>query len=168
MVGSENQNKTRGIKMSNPSSKICSKCKEEVSLDAFYKNKKSVDGLQHYCISCKKVVGERYFQENKEDFKVRRRESYFKNRESNFKGVAKRRAKKLKATPSWDLELTDFVVKEAYVLASVRREETGLDWHVDHVVPLQGALVSGLHVWNNIQLLPAQINKSKGNRYDTA
>lgn len=79
--------------------------------------------------------------------------------------TAKRRAKKLSATPSWFQELDDFVLKEAYLLAKLREKTTGMKWHVDHIIPLQGKDVCGLHCWNNVQVIPAAINLSKGNSF---
>ena len=75
---------------------------------------------------------------------------------------ANRRAAKLLRTPKWFGELDAFVVFEAQDLCLLRRELTGIDWHLDHMLPLRGESVSGLHVWNNIQVIPAKINLSKG------
>lgn len=70
--------------------------------------------------------------------------------------AAKRRAAKLQATPAWaDLE----EIKNVYLEAQY------FDMHVDHIIPLQGENVCGLHVWDNLQLLPAVENIKKGNKY---
>lgn len=70
--------------------------------------------------------------------------------------AAKRRAAKLQATPPWaDLE----EIKNVYLEAQY------FGMHVDHIIPLQGKNVCGLHVWDNLQLLSAVENIKKGNRY---
>jgi hypothetical protein len=75
------------------------------------------------------------------------------------------RAKRIQRLVSWDNELTTFVFEEAVRLCDLRKKATGYSWHVDHVVPLNGRRVSGLHVWNNFAVIPAAQNMSKGNRY---
>ena len=73
----------------------------------------------------------------------------------------RRQAAKLQRMPPWFGEFDELVMLEAHDVARRRRGE----WDVDHIVPLQGSIVSGLHVWNNIQVVPAAFNRSKGNRW---
>lgn len=78
---------------------------------------------------------------------------------------AKYRAAKISKTAKWDLDFTEFVCEEAFELAKLRKNLFGFDWEVDHVIPLQGKEVSGLHVWNNLAVIPASLNAAKGNKY---
>lgn len=75
---------------------------------------------------------------------------------------ARRRAIELMATPAWaeSEDLEDF-----YVIARMFRMYTGLEYHVDHIVPLQNKLVCGLHCEANLQVLPGPDNRSKSNRH---
>lgn len=78
--------------------------------------------------------------------------------------VAKRRATKLQATPAWLDADHLWMLEEIYELVRLRKQITGGEWHADHVVPLQGKTVSGLHVPWNLRVIPAAQNRSKGNR----
>jgi len=64
----------------------------------------------------------------------------------------------------FDCELTDFVVEEMRNLADLRKETFGTEWHIDHIVPLNHPEACGLHLYTNLQLVPAQWNLKKGNR----
>lgn len=72
------------------------------------------------------------------------------------------RARKLQATPAW---ANEFFIAEAYDLAQLRTKATGFQWDVDHIVPLRSKKVCGLHVENNLRVIPAVINRSKSNRH---
>jgi hypothetical protein len=75
-----------------------------------------------------------------------------------------RRAVKLAASVGWEPELLELVEIEAHALAVARGQLTGFDWHVDHMLPLKANSVCGLHVWNNLQVIPATLNTRKRNR----
>lgn len=77
----------------------------------------------------------------------------------------KRRALKLKATPEWLSEDHKQEITNLYWLAQDLQVITGESYHVDHIVPLQGKKVCGLHVPWNLQVLPADINLSKSNKF---
>lgn len=77
----------------------------------------------------------------------------------------KRRAAKLQRTPPWaDLD----AMRAVYAEANRLTQETGIPHHVDHIVPLQGRLVSGLHVHNNLQILTGSENSKKRNHFEVA
>jgi len=70
-------------------------------------------------------------------------------------------AARMQRTPPWaDLD----AITGMYELCAIFRT-AGLDLHVDHVVPLQGKKVSGLHVPDNLQLLHSSSNRSKLNHF---
>ncbi len=78
---------------------------------------------------------------------------------------AKRRAAKLQRTPKWLTREDLAEIKGIYAEARRREKETGEPHHVDHVYPLQGRLVSGLHVPSNLQILSARENLTKNNNW---
>jgi len=74
----------------------------------------------------------------------------------------KRDAAKLHAMPTW---ANEFFISEAYELAKLRTFFTGLVWEVDHIVPLQGKTVCGLHVEHNLAVISRRQNRLKSRYY---
>lgn len=167
--------------------KRCCSCREEKPLTDFWKSKR--DGYRRECKKCDHARTVRWQQANKEQHKENQRRWFSKSgskplfdarsrakrlvrkletdaawRRANGPRMvakeAKRRATELSATPSW---ANEFFIGEAYHLASLRTKATGFRWHVDHIVPLQSKLVCGLHVENNLQVVPASVNLRKSN-----
>jgi hypothetical protein len=64
----------------------------------------------------------------------------------------------------FDDELTALVVREAHDLRKLRNKLTGIEWHVDHIVPLINSEVCGLHIWANLRVIPKILNLIKGNK----
>ncbi len=133
--------------------KTCSGCGVTYAYpyESFRPNKRTVTGLYCYCRTCQDLVAKQ--------IKAKRPEHY-----SSLANAAhaKRRSTKLNATPSW-ANLKE--IKAIYKKAAQLNKTTQTKWHVDHIDPLQSALVCGLHVTENLQILPASMNCSKSNKF---
>lgn len=103
-----------------------------------------------------------YVKNNPEKVREAKKKYEEKNPHIRAKIKTKRRQKERKAVPEWaDHKKINEVYKKAKWLESL----TGLKYHVDHIVPIQGKNVCGLHVWANLQILEASLNCSKGNKH---
>lgn len=160
--------------------KKCCKCKETLPFSRFGKNKTKKDGYQTACKECKKEYHKEgydqdyqkarmveYRLKNKEKTREYGRKYRSQNLDKIAAKTAKRKATKLQATPEWLTEEHLDDIKSMYTLAKKFEGIFGLSYHVDHIVPLQGENVCGLHVPWNLQLLEAKLNLSKSNKTTT-
>ena len=99
---------------------------------------------------------------NKEKVKADWRAWYEANPGKVAEHTVKRRAAKLHRTVSWSNKK---LIAQVYKQAKELTIETGEPYHVDHIIPLQGKLVSGLHVETNLQVIPATDNLTKSNKF---
>lgn len=108
----------------------------------------------------------RWKEENPERKKKIDRDWRANNVDKKRSYQAFRRAKVKSATPPWltkeHKRQIGLIYKEAYRLT----QETGILFHVDHIVPLNGRTVSGLHVPWNLQVMKAEDNHRKSNKVD--
>jgi hypothetical protein len=106
------------------------------------------------------------YEANKERKSIVHKKWSKSNRHKANATVAKYKATKLRSTPKWLTEQQLLEIQEFYLLAQELAwlNQDGSVFHVDHIVPLQGKNVSGLHVPWNLQLLHYSQNSSKGNR----
>lgn len=99
--------------------------------------------------------------ERKQRFNEYLKKHYAANKTMYAAKVGKRRAARLNATPAWaDAK----AIREFYRRARELTEATGIKHVVDHIIPLQGRTVCGLHVHTNLQVIPERENLAKFNR----
>lgn len=106
----------------------------------------------------KKEYDQAYYADNRETRLVAAHEYWSKNRARYGEINARRRAAQLQATPFW---LTPKHIAEMRKTFAFAKAICG---HVDHIVPLKGKTVCGLHVPWNLQVLDPASNMSKSNR----
>jgi hypothetical protein len=176
--------------------KICSVCNNEISIENFYKDSTKKSGVGSACKSCTKQRARDRYKENPELYKARSKANYKANPEAwnqsaqewakahpqkRKASVVKwaqanldwhsayemnRRALKLQRTPPWARQM----MKDYMPIIMKQRDEltrsTGIQQSIDHIVPLKGKLVSGLHVPWNLQIMELSKNISKNNTFN--
>jgi len=98
-----------------------------------------------------------------ENHNARNREWNKNNKPRKAALQAKRKSVILQRTPPWDPDAHLIVAK--YQVAAMLSKASGIPYHVDHIIPLQGKNVSGLHVFFNLRVIPSAENVKKSNKY---
>ena len=164
----------------NDGHKRCSCCKEIKPYSSFYKNKAKKDNISTECKQCSNLISSKrreiksketaeylkeYQSKNKEKLKEYIKQWQLDNKAKVNKNNSRYRARKEKATAVW---ADEHKIQYYYNLAAFFTGLSGgfVKYHVDHVIPLKGKNVCGLHVHNNLQLLKASENIRKKNKYD--
>jgi hypothetical protein len=76
------------------------------------------------------------------------------------------KVRKKNRIPKWVDKDHMELIKEVYEIAQIKTKQFGVTWHVDHIIPLQGELVSGLHVLENLQVISGIENIKKKNKFE--
>jgi hypothetical protein len=152
---------------------VCHKKRQDYQKDPakfMDRNKVWKSDNQDWVKAYEQIRGQAYYSANREKI-LNKNKAYVKNnpdkhRKSMRVAASKRRGVVNKSCPKWLTDDQHAQIKFLYDLARDCEITAGQKYHVDHIVPLQGKNVCGLHVPWNLQVLPADINMSKGNRYE--
>lgn len=151
---------------------VCVTCQVEKDSSEFYADKRNIfKGVVAKCKQCAKAWqaehrlpytpkdrerGQRWRDLNIEHARMQEKAKRTRNKALYRAAVRRYQAAKLQRTPFWS---------EVDLIKDVYRKAEEFGFEVDHVVPLQHLLVSGLHVWNNLQLLDRKVNCAKSNKH---
>jgi hypothetical protein len=105
------------------------------------------------------------YQKNPNKYQIKNKNWFISNPDKHNALSKKRKAAKKQRSLPWLTKEHFEQIEEFYTIAKMFKMYTGLEYHVDHIVPLQGKNVSGFHVPWNLQVLPAKDNLIKGNKH---
>lgn len=97
--------------------------------------------------------------------RIANRKHYAGNKEAYYKKRDKRISTIKLHTPPW-AKREKAAIKRMYKMAEIKQKKTGEAYHVDHIIPLNGKYVSGLHCKANLQVILAQENLMKGDEHE--
>ncbi len=124
--------------------KYCNHCKVVKALALFSSNVSRADKLSDHCSECKSIQQKSYRKAN----------PHIANA-----NTAKRRAYMKQALPINQSKQDIIKIKDIYAQAKLLEQETGIKYHVDHIIPISKG---GMHIPSNLQILTATENLKKG------
>lgn len=173
--------------------KLCPHCNQVKPFEAFYRSSTHKSGYASWCRECESernkakniknresrlAKARQWSEANKErrdagikawrEANKERYANYFVQYRENNRGACnakwmRRYANKKQRTPAWLTHAQHKQIELEYALANWCSTVMGEPYHVDHIIPLQGKTVSGLHVPWNLQVIPAKLNQQKSN-----
>lgn len=155
--------------------KTCSGCLETKGFEFFYLHPRGRGGYNSRCKACHKKTllpsnEKAAYDKNRRKFKLEELRAYDRERRSEPQRMAlKRDASRVRKlivaeqTPAW---ANKKAIRQVYACAVTFSKKFNVNYQVDHIIPLRGKNVCGLHVENNLQILEAKLNVSKSNRLD--
>lgn len=158
--------------------KTCRKCLESLPETEFYREKKTKDGLRTYCKPCVRSLRRADHYKNKErnnayslqymkDHPEKKKEyqkRWAPKRPRHLSRLATRRHQLKERIPAWNDPIAEEFV---YYAATVVEDVYGGEVTVDHIVPIKGERVSGLHVHTNLRLMSRDANMRKFRKWQT-
>ena len=152
----------------------CNDCRKKERRDWYLKN---LDHAKSYAVNYHAATYEdrksqisakvvKWQQENKDKYALKSKRWYENNRHKTFANCAKYRAAKRDACPKWIDEDLKKQIEKFYLEARIKTLETGIKHEVDHIIPLKGEVVCGLHVPWNLQVLTQFANRQKRNKLE--
>jgi hypothetical protein len=178
------EERARRDKLAEQGIKVCYKCKEEKPFSEFNKNRSKTDGFNGKCRSCKK----QYEQENKDGILEQKKQYYqkpeVKARVNNWHKEKRQSDPMFRLSGNISALVRSGFRQKGWAKDSDTQSMVGCSWnqavlwlgdepskdmHIDHVIPQSLAEtpeeIKFLNHYTNFQLLPAEENRAKGNRY---
>ena len=117
------------------------------------------------CADKRRAYNAEWYRQNAEQVSANFKAYYQQNRERYAAHTRRRQARLMQRTPAWLTDADFDAMTAIYAEAKRLTLETGMPHEVDHIIPLQGRMVSGLHVPSNLQILTESQNRSKGHKH---
>lgn len=145
----------------------CIICNKKKQINEFYL-RSSGSVCEYKCKSCILNKRKEHYTSNYEIVrKVNRRavsDFQKRNPDKNCEKVARYNTSKSFRLPKWLSKEDISKIKSIYKMCRLLSNKTGIRHEVDHIVPLNGTTVSGLHVPWNLQIIPKDENLKKSNK----
>jgi len=142
-----------------PKDKVCATCKTRKPLDEFKKARKNKDGHSSWCKKCWSIY---VIINQKEENKKRNNHKWGQSEKGKISRKFTKETRRANETNSKVILTNDekVYIKSLHLKIKIMRK-AGFDVHLDHIIPVSKG---GLHIPENLRIIPAEDNMKKNNR----
>jgi transposase-like protein len=128
--------------------------------NAMYKRKSVIVDGKKLCLKCNEWLSLERFPNSQRNLSLDGKRPWCHS--CHEATVRSRKSAQGRVCPAW---ADKSAIEAIYQKAKMRSREEGMAYDVDHIIPIMGRFVSGLHVAWNLCIMPAKDNRSKGNKH---